>query len=734
MFKVTPLLPNFQRCKIVLLLLLSFLAHSAPASNKEQLTEMARRASEMRDKSPEQAVTLLKSVLEETEPDKYPEIRALALKTMGLAQSQLKNYRQSMEYYELALSLYRELDDLDGIASILNNMGVLFERKGELDKALKKYSEASDLFSKNEDSKAKLTIALSNMGIIYYNLGRMDLALDYLSQALKNSEALKDSAGIAPSLNNIGNIYLSLKDYKTALTFYERAAAINKILLNTYDLTAVYNNIGDVKLNMGNIKEALHYNQLSLELATKNEDSDGMISSLLNMGKIFIKIKEYQQASDNFTEALRISNLNFNKFLHASVLAELGELAVIQNDADKAIYHYREALSLIEKSGFEMLNEAIYAGLAEAWSIKGNYNKAYEYLQKKSTLADSMYNKENMNRLNNLRAGFELEQAEKANQMLKQQNIYNEDALTRQRTIRNLLIAIVSIVIMFLSFVVYQYISKKKKNDLLAESNEKILKQKAELDKLYLEQYKLNETKNRFFSIIAHDLKSPFQSLLGFSELLNTEYENFSDLQRKDAINNVYKVTGDTYKLIENLLEWGRIQTGNANPIMKVFYVKDLVDSVLPIYEPQLKNKKLTVSIEIPALLMAHADQHMMSATLRNLISNAIKFSYEGSTLYIKGSLSNNQVKLAVSDSGMGIAPELINKLFSFNAKIRKTGTQGETGTGMGLGLCMELMQLNNGTIMVSSKKGEGSTFTMVMQPAALSNVPLEHSAKAQES
>jgi signal transduction histidine kinase len=117
----------------------------------------------------------------------------------------------------------------------------------------------------------------------------------------------------------------------------------------------------------------------------------------------------------------------------------------------------------------------------------------------------------------------------------------------------------------------------------------------------------------------------------------------------------------------------------------------------------------------------------MMSATLRNLISNAIKFSHKGSNIFIKGSLSNNKVNLSVIDNGIGIAPDMIEKLFTFNVKIRKPGTDGETGTGMGLGLCMEFMQLNKGTIMVSSKKGQGSTFTMLMQPASLNSIPAEH-------
>jgi signal transduction histidine kinase len=330
-----------------------------------------------------------------------------------------------------------------------------------------------------------------------------------------------------------------------------------------------------------------------------------------------------------------------------------------------------------------------------------------------------MYNNESLNRFNMIRVSFEMEQTERDNQLLRQQNIYSQLALKRQQIIRNLSIMISAIVIVFAVFLFLMYYSKKKKNILLAQRNNLITSQKAELDKLYLEQFKLNEIKNKFFSIIAHDLKSPFQSLLGFSELLSEEYEHFTDKQRIDAIRNIYKVTTDTYQLIENLLEWGRIQTGSHNAFPKVINMQDIVNEVLPVMDIPLKNKDLKLETDIPPFLLANADPNMISAVLRNLISNAIKFSNPGDIIGIKGSMKDNMVTLAIIDRGIGMAHDVIDKLFTFNPKVRRMGTKGETGTGMGLGLCHEFMGLNNGVIKVESKLGQGSTFTMFMQAAS---------------
>lgn len=706
---------------ILFIILLVFTVGTSLASDLDEnkLSELNAQAKELMQDSPDEAIKILKLVLDKTADAENEDIRAEALKLMGTTQYYKQNYRQAQEYYEQALQIYRELDDKEGIGAILNNSGLLYEIQGDQAKALKRYNEASVIFSQLENSRDKLAISISNIGNTYYTLGRFDKALDYLSQALKISEDMSDSLGMAPSYNNIGNIYLSLNEFNSAIQYYFKAEKIHKKYDDKRKLSTVYNNIGEAYLGLGKIDEAVKYNQLSLEIAKKNMDNEGVVSSLINISDIYIKNEDYDKAHVKLNEAVRLSSSSNDKFLHARVLKGFGALKIHQREYDKAVASYSEALSLVEESGSDLLIQEIYAGLSEAWHAKGNYQRAYEFLKKHQNLADSLYTRESMNRLNMIRVSFELEQTERDNQLLKQQNIYSKLALSRQQTIRNLLIIIIAIVIVSLAFLFLMYHSKKKKNELLAERNKQISNQKEELDKLYLEQFKLNETKTKFFSIVAHDLKSPFQSLLGFSELLTMEYDQFTDEQRLDAITNMYKVTSDTFKLIENLLEWGRIQTGNANVVLKYINVKDLVDSIVPIFEIPLKNKDLKLSIDLAPLQMAHADPNMMGAILRNLLSNAIKFSNPGGTISIKGTTNNEASRLSVSDTGVGISPKIIEKLFTFDPKIRRVGTKGETGTGMGLGLCMEFMQLNHGMIKVASKPGEGSTFTMIMQPGA---------------
>ncbi|HLN52560.1 MAG TPA: tetratricopeptide repeat protein [Lentimicrobium sp.] len=711
--------------RLILITLLQFVVtlNFASGTDKNKLKEFNARADEIMDDSPEEAIKLLKQVIANSDGTEFRDVRAKALKSMGVLQYHQQNFRQSQEYYEQALAIYKQLDDQDGIASVLNNIGLIYERQGDFTQALKKYNDAATMFGQLTDSR-KQTIALSNIGNVYYTLGRFDKALEFLSEALSNSEELKDSSGMAPSYNNIGNIYLSLKDWKSAIEFYTKAEKIHLALNEKQKLSTVYNNIGEAYLGLNKIPEALRYNQLSLEIANKNNDSESVISSLINISDIYTSTGEYKQAMENYQEAMRLSNIKPDPFLQSSILKGIGALKLKQGDLDAAITSYKGALNLIEKTGSDLLLQEIYSGLSDAWEAKGNYERAFQYLSKHQEITDSIYNKESLNRFNMVRVSFELERTERDNQMLRQQNLDSQLALSRQETIRYFLIIISAIILVSLAFLFLLYHSKKKKNELLALRNHQISQQKEELDKLYNEQYKLNETKAKFFSIVAHDLKSPFQSLLGFSELLSMEYDQFTDEQRLDAIQNMYKVTSDTYKLIENLLEWGRIQTGNANPVLKHLNLMDLVDSIVPLFTIPLRNKNLTLKVDIPPILMAFADYNMMSAVLRNLLSNAVKFSNPDGIIEIKGMATQDSAKLSVKDSGIGMSPDVIDKLFTFDPKVRRVGTKGETGTGMGLGLCMEFMLLNHGMIKVTSVPREGSTFTMIMQPGAKVALP----------
>ncbi len=233
----------------------------------------------------------------------------------------------------------------------------------------------------------------------------------------------------------------------------------------------------------------------------------------------------------------------------------------------------------------------------------------------------------------------------------------------------------------------------------------------------YLEQLKqLNASKDRFFSIIAHDLKNPFTGVLGAAEILASDAGEMEREEIKEFANALYKQTKSIYDLLENLLEWSRIQTGRIKYSPTNCNVADCVNKVLNIYESLADKKGVKISYNGSNNIKVFADENMMDTVLRNLLSNAIKFTPEGGkvTIDVKDT-GNEYVEVSVADNGVGIPEAVQEKLFKIDEQVTTTGTNDETGTGLGLILCKELVEKNGGKLTLKSKPGEGTTFTFTL-------------------
>lgn len=221
-----------------------------------------------------------------------------------------------------------------------------------------------------------------------------------------------------------------------------------------------------------------------------------------------------------------------------------------------------------------------------------------------------------------------------------------------------------------------------------------------------------NLTKDKFFSIIAHDLRSPFTSILGFSRLLNEEYDDFSDEERRMMIKQILSSTESTFQLLDNLLTWARSQLGRTTYLPESFDIESLIVETLNQSIPQAKIKGITLKAMVSDKTKVFADMNMIRTVLRNLISNAIKFSYEGSTVTVETTKEKEKIKVCVTDTGTGIEPKTLKAIFSLDEKVPSTkGTANEKGTGLGLILCKEFVEKNGGNISVESTIGEGSKF-----------------------
>ncbi|MCE1190403.1 MAG: PAS domain S-box protein [Ignavibacteria bacterium] len=232
------------------------------------------------------------------------------------------------------------------------------------------------------------------------------------------------------------------------------------------------------------------------------------------------------------------------------------------------------------------------------------------------------------------------------------------------------------------------------------------------------ELQELNSTKDRFFSIIAHDLKSPFHALLGSTELLSAQYRTMEAEEVEFLVESINDLSKNTFRLLENLLEWSRLQTGKLQVQIEKLSVFTEVLGVVTLLKPVALKKNITLHYAITHSLTMTGDQKMVATVIRNLVSNAIKFTMDGGYIIISALNTGTMIEINVSDSGIGISPENIAKLFKIDKVVSTKGTQDERGTGLGLLLCKEMVEKMNGKIWVKSEPGRGTKFTFSI-PAA---------------
>ena len=246
-------------------------------------------------------------------------------------------------------------------------------------------------------------------------------------------------------------------------------------------------------------------------------------------------------------------------------------------------------------------------------------------------------------------------------------------------------------------------------------AEQRIKKQKAEIESKSKELKRLNTTKDRIFSIIGHDLKNPFHSILGFTEVLLKQYKDIEREKLNELLNMINSSGKVAYQLLENLLEWARAQTKNVKFEPEKINVHKLVEEVIQLQSLQASEKNLEFINDTDAGLTAFADRNMLNTVIRNLANNAIKFTEEGGKISFSGKSGSGEIHLEISDTGIGIAKEKLDQLFDLEKVESTAGTAGEAGTGLGLLVCYEFMQINNGAISVSSAPGKGSTFKLTL-------------------
>lgn len=598
-------------------------------------------------------------------------------------------------------------------------LGYYCDRAGRVDDAIEAMENARDIYTELGDS-AYLVGCYNNLGVFYSYGPQLKKSLEYFIKAKNLAETLKDTFSLPEAYWNIGTFYEYFNEYGPALNYYQKALEIEKSQGTDGAVALTCITIAYVNLKLQRFDEARENIFEARQLLAHVDDHYRKTELYINLAVYFLGTNQLDSAKTYIDLSYQSNEqLDFDR-LDADIWAMEGDWFLKSKNYNKCLARYDEAIALYEKQKTSEGLGVIYNNKASALFGLGRHQEAYQMLQMEKQLTQKM----NLSEVAKLLGEFENAEATKEamGKARLEEELRNQKSKTEIAEMRSRLrLAIFSVIFMAVlaALLVYFYIEKRKRNRLLDENVATIKKQKALLEenltKLENNEKKLaelNATKDRFFSIIAHDLKNPFNVLIGMSDMIRNNPGIRQSGDFEPIIDGMFQTATSAYNLLENLLEWALAQTGEIKTTPKRFAISEVFASNILFFQEMAKAKKIEIALLDALEAEVFADYNMVNFVVRNLLNNALKFSFPESKIEISSQESDGFYVFSIKDYGTGMSPELAGQLFTIQYTKPKAGTANEKGTGLGLVLSKEFVEKNGGKIWCESEVGKGSIFS----------------------
>jgi signal transduction histidine kinase len=666
-----------------------------------------------------------------------------------LANAYQSSYPDSSVYYgDMAVRISRKIKYNKGIADGLAAAANTYITQGKYSLAISNLNQSTALYSADNDLDG-----VSNcdkiFGDLYCQNSDYAKALYYYNRSLATKLKLKELPGISRLYLDLGNAYNGMGSYSRALDYYFKSLNIDAKLRNKKTIANDYNDIGYVLQNMDIYPKALDYYYRSLVLFTQAHSSLGIAIVKQNIGEVFL-------AEGKYDEAIRYLNAGLIIYLNqdnidgiSQLYSDLGLCYVYKKHNATALSYLQQSLSLATANQLDGDRTIALTNFALYYNLNANYKQAYNYaLQAKSwsdhvnsmllrtpayvqwikalgglqMYKDAFFAQKEFDQLElNARKdesvqkftlyNTEYNYATKEQQQLMQQKasaLLYQQKIHDQRLL-NIIFLIATVAMVFIIGLYYtQKHNQMKINVKLSEKNHEVSAQKVDLDVQAEALNESNKLKDRLISILAHDLRSPLSTLRGLFKLL--EDDSISHEELLAMIPGVVSKLDYTSDFLDTLLFWINSQMDNYHSATKKFSISDIIDIEYTNYKEQAALKGITLVDNVTEQLTALADPNSVRIVVRNLVTNAIKFSGHNDSITISAIKQDEAILISISDTGTGMTEEQQSKLFK-NRVDSTTGTSNESGTGMGLLFCKDLVEKSNGKIWVTSQLSEGTTF-----------------------
>ncbi|MEM7379989.1 MAG: tetratricopeptide repeat protein [Bacteroidota bacterium] len=617
---------------------------------------------------------------------------ALSYLGKGIATAYHSRYDDAKQAFDRGLAIYNEIADESGVARAYHEIGHLQYLLRNHEEALRYYGLSIEI-NERLDQKKALSDDYFRRGIALHGNGDDINALESFTKSKAIKEEIGDLLGLSKVHISLGIFHEEEGNYDTARDYYQSSLDFNQQIADQRITAVILNNMGILYEDWGKYDSAVVYHKKSLDIRKSQNNQMGMVQSLANIGETYQLQENYAEGLKYFNEAYDISSASPQRPMYSYIIDKIGEVYLAMGRLDNAENYLQEALELRLAGDNYFALRRTYRNLSELSEKREDFAKSLEYYKQFTTVQDSFFQSRKNRELAEIQAKYDTERQQKEIISLQQEN--------KNRTLWRNIFAVGTLITLGLVLLLFQfflYRNKKNKELLAAE----------EAQREQLEE--MNQLKSRFFGNISHEFRTPLTLILGPLDSLRKQ----ADTSLSSKIDVIERNGKRLLKLINQLLDLSKIEAGRVKLKAALTDIVPLIKGWVMSFNSLADSHGIALKFhsDQPSHFL-YVDREKMEEVIINLLSNALKYTSEGGvvSVEIREGEGSNHLNILVSDTGSGIPKEELEHIFDRFYQASNANNEDVTGTGIGLSLTKELVELHGGSISVESEIGKGSTF-----------------------
>ncbi|MBI2420244.1 MAG: tetratricopeptide repeat protein [Ignavibacteriales bacterium] len=604
----------------------------------------------------------------------------------------------------------QSIADKEFVSQLLYTAGNFYWKNGILDTALF-YMQENLSLQQSFPASVMLGWAYHSLGNLYWRMGKLDDAYNNYTKGLSIHEQFNDTLKIIVTHNNLGLIFQRLRYFDYAMQNIERALKLAEKKSDNITLAYTLKRLSDLYIQQNELVKADSLLRKSAMIYRSLNAVDNLTGVYLQFGRIYQLSGDNDKALDHFMKSFENAKKEADNFNIAAAGAKIGEVLLLLGREKKAEFYLETARKIADANDYRVILRNIYKQFSLLYKQQNHPDKALYYLEMYLTYKDSVINEIVISSINESNTRQIIRSSEEERQHLQRSNELQKKAINVQSSLNTayLVIIVVITILLLLSIAFYHRLNLLTKR--VEDANRQLTRLNKDAEVRNAELTEANATKEKLFSIIAHDLKNPFNSIFGFTEIINSRAKETNDAELIEFSSLLLFASQKLVSLINDLTQWSVMQNGKLIPVVQSFdlipEIKDVVGQV--VLEANLKN--IAIITELPETKFVFADKDMILTVVRNLLVNAIKFTPDDGRIILRGVEVDGFFALSVIDSGTGMNDTLKQSILNGGDITSTLGTQNEKGSGIGLTVCREFIKVNNGLLDINSTPRRGTEF-----------------------